>query len=298
MRWFRSTLPIPDGGATKSLMTIAGVMVFLAVLCLAGALVVQNMIGRWHTEVTGTLTIQVMPRFGDPAEADALTSADVDNVVREVTKIRGIQSVDVLGEADIRALLEPWLGSSKMVADLPLPRLVSVTLNEGVRLDVPTLQTSLEAIAPGVQVEDHRRFLSGLIVLARALSALAWLLVALVAAVTSITVVNATRSALTNHWPMIELLHAIGAHDHAIARRFEWLGARAALTGGGAGLVLASGAIFLIGGLARNVQSGIIPDLTLGAGDWVALASVPVCAALLAVAATRWTVLRALKRML
>lgn len=296
--WFRSSLPLGDDGAGRSLVTITAIMVFLAGLALSGAFVVQNMVERWHADISGAMTIQVMPRTGEPEEALGQTNADVKRIVEIVKAERGVATAEVMSDDDLKALMEPWLGSGEIVSDLPLPRLIAITLKEGGRVDAAALQIQLRDIAPGVQVEDHRHWLSGLIILARGLSWLAWTTVGLVAFVTSIAVVQATKSVLIVHWPMIEVLHLIGAHDGMIARRFERRTLKEAFVGGVVGVALVLLVLLLFGSLAAGIESGIIPALTLTAFDWSVIACLPLISGSLALAATRWTVLRTLNRML
>lgn len=296
--WFRSSLPLGDDGAGRSLVTLTAILVFLAGLALSGAFVVQNMVARWHADISGAMTIQVIPRTGDPEDAARQTREDVDRIVEIVTAERGVTTVRVMGDDELKALMEPWLGSGDIVSDLPLPRLIALTLKDGGRVDADALQTRLRDVAPGVQVEDHRNWLSGLVVLARGLSWLAWATVGLVAFVTSIAVVQATKSALIVHWPMIEVLHLIGAQDGMIARRFERRTLKEACVGGVIGVVLVLLVLAFFGSLAGGIESGIIPALTLTPFDWFVIACLPLISGALALGATRWAVLRTLRRML
>jgi cell division transport system permease protein len=90
-------------------------MVYLAILAVAGIMVLHQSIERWDRGISGTLTVQVMPSPSDIGVKDAL-------FVLENTA--GVLSSTVLPEADTLELLRPWLGELAGQADLPLPALI------------------------------------------------------------------------------------------------------------------------------------------------------------------------------
>ncbi len=64
------------------------------------------------------------------------------------------------------------------------------------------------------------------------------------------------------------------------------------------GFALASPVLVGLGAMAKNLQGGLLAEVSFGPGHWVVLAAVPVVAALLAMVAAFLTVLRTLSRML
>ncbi|MCA1972046.1 MAG: cell division protein, partial [Caenispirillum sp.] len=203
-----------------------------------------------------------------------------------------------LEEAQLVGLLEPWLGSSDLVRDLPLPRLIDVQVAEGARPDLAGLARALREEVPGATLDDHQVWLSGIIDLAEGFSLLGIVVVGLVAAALAATVIHATRLGLEVHRDQIEVLHLIGAHDRYIAQQFAARMVGWTLEGGLVGLVLAMPTLMLVAWLAQDLEQGLLPPFSLGFWGWMALALVPASAALLALVTARVTVRRTLRRML
>jgi cell division transport system permease protein len=134
-----------------------------------------------------------------------------------------------------------------------------------------------------------------------AVDSLRWLAVAIVAmlaAALAAAVLLSARSALGAHRQTIEIVHNLGGTDAQIARIFQRsMGVDAAL-GGALGLAVGLLAVAVLGTRFAGLGAGLIAGGALGWADWLALALVPVAAALLAMLTARLTVLSALRTML
>lgn len=292
-RFTRSDLPVARDASGRFLPWLVAIMVFLAAMALSGVMALDGMLDDWSRDLSGTLTVQVPP--GKTAED---TAARVERAVRLLQSTPGVRAATAVPDQRLADLLEPWLGSRELIADLPTPRLVDVDLAADERPDMAGLAARLEDAVPGAVIDDHRVWLSKLIELAEALSALAWSVIALVALATAATVVHATRTALAVHRQQIEVLHLIGATDGYVARQFARRALWHGLLGGLGGLVLAWPALWGIGVLAQRLQGGLVPEVTLSSLDWLTLALLPLLAGLLAMVTARRTVRRQLARML
>lgn len=295
----RANLPISADQTGRFLPWLVAMMVFLAVLALAGALAVGGVLDDWRRDVAGTVTVQIVPAVGPDAAAARLeTDRRVESVLDLLRDRPFVVSAEPLPEPALVSLLEPWLGSAELVRDLPLPRLIDVEVAEGARPDLAALGQSLRDRVPGATLDDHQVWLSGLADLAEGLSILGIVIVLLVAAATAATVVHATRLGLEVHREQIEVLHLIGAHDGYIAQQFAARMVGWTLEGGLIGLLVAMPTLLLVSWLATGLEKGLLPAFSLGFWDWMALALIPAGAALLALVTARVTVRRTLRRML
>ena len=288
----RTDLPFKNDQSTRFLPLIIAVMVLLAILALAAALVVEDAVRAWDNGLSGRLTIQV------PADTTVDDGEPVERLLDILAATPGVLSARALSTDATSALLEPWLGEAAFSADLPLPRIIDVQLDDGDTLDTGLLAARLANIAPGVTVDDHRVWLAGLIDLARSVEVAAAAIVLVIAAGAVITVIFATRSGLAVHYRIIELLHFMGARDAYVAKQFQahamWLGLRGGLLGTlAAGLILSG-----IGYISRGVDAAFLPALSLSLLQWISLILVPVTSVLIAMATARQTVMRALAQML
>ncbi|MCF8483184.1 MAG: cell division protein [Rhodospirillum sp.] len=291
-------LPVAEDGNGRFLPMMIGIMVFLATLAMAGALAVENVVDSWNRDVTGTLTIQIMPAEGTPEESERVTSARLEQALGLLRAESSVADAQAIPVPRLRALMEPWLGSAELVADLPMPRLIDVTLREDKPIDLGDLAKRLADAVPGATLDDHRLWLSKLVGLAEGLGTLARVVVLLVTLATAVAVVQATRSGLATHRPAIEVLHLIGAQDDYIARQFATRAMLLGLAGGLLGLLLALPAILLVGWLSSDIEGGFVPKVTLTLAHWMLLLCLPLAASAVAMITTRVTVLRTLARML
>ena len=293
----RRDVPLDKDASARFLPWLIGFMVYLAALALAAAIAVANVTERWESGLSGRLTVQVPPAAADATSAER--AARIDAVLAALRRTRGVRSAEQLGEAEMAALLEPWLGDAATGGDLPMPSLIAVTVDRDDPPSMEVLRTALSAAAPGTRVDDHQRTLGRLIEVARSLQLLAGLVVALVGVAAVVTVVFVTRTGLAIHRNVIELLHLIGAHDGYVARQFQRHALRLGLTGGAIGLLLALATLGVLSqtSMPAGGAGGFLPEVRLGPWQWASLGAIPVAAAVVAMLTARLTVLRTLARL-
>lgn len=291
----RSDLPLKGDATSRFLPWLVALMVYLSAVAVAGTFVLAGLVSRWDHDVAGTLTVQVAPIPGEAGEM--LTDERVRQAVDLLRRSQGVTGVRALDKKQILALLEPWLGSAEVVKDLPLPRLIDVSIDSDARMDLGDLAERLSQTVPGASLDDHRIWLSRLINLSLTTQWLAIGIVLLIGGVTSATVIYATRTGMAVHKGVIEVLHLIGAHDDYIARQFADRAFSLGFAGGVMGVALAVPTLFAIGMAAHRVEGGFLPQLSLPIAGWVVIALLPFAAALLAMYTARLTVHGTLARL-
>ena len=287
----RSDLPFDGDAAGLFLPSIVAFMVFLAALALSGAIVLEAATARWSESLRSALTVQIAA--GQRAE----TEAAIDTALDILLSTEGIESAETLSEADIVALLEPWLGTGNVSPDLPLPRLIDVGLRAGSSPDVAALAARIEAAVPGARLDDHQIWVSGLVRLGRSVQAVAGAIVVLIGVAAVAVVVFTTRAGLAVHQDIIEIMHIIGARDSYIARQFQRHALTLGFRGGVIGLGLAAATLAVGAALAGEVAVPLLPRLEFPWAGWAALAALPVVVAAIATLTARITVMRALARL-
>ena len=289
----RLDLPLAEDSTGRFLVWIMAVMIYLAIVALAGSMVLAGMAGRWESGLTGRLTVQLAPL---PEASVAPLAQRTEVTLALLRSTPGIQRAEPVGAAAAHKLLEPWLGNA-LLDDLPLPALIDVEVGPGSALDAPALAERLAGAVPGARLDNHAAWLADLRVLAHTAQLVALAVVLLVGGAAVASVVFAVRTGLAIHSPVVELLHIMGATDAYVARQFQTHVAGLALRGGAVGLGLAALTLLALRLAAGDTPVGLMPDMTLGLREWLALIAVPLVAALLAVVTARWTVLRVLTRM-
>lgn len=282
--------------ARRFLPWLIAMIVYLAGLSLAGMMSLSSVVDRWDTGLSGTLTVQVPA--GDSAPA---TDKAVAAVVKALSSAPGVLSAKPLSLKETSALLEPWLGPDVMKDDLtgelPLPRLIDVRIRTDAAPDIAGLAALVKNAAPGATVDDHKKSLDRLITLAHAVELTAIAIVVLVVLAAIATVIFITRTGLAIHAAGIELLHLIGATDGYVARQFQRQALDLAVKGGSIGFALTAVTVYAIGSITGALGSNLLPNLSLTAAQWGALAGVPVAVAAIGMATAHITVVHALKEL-
>lgn len=295
----KTDIPFGQDPATRLLPWIVAVMVYIAGLAIAGAFVLAAFADRWEAGLAGALTVQIPPP-ADEALAAASRDQTVAEVLNAVRSTPGVASAEALASEEMRRLLEPWLGKTVDPRDLPLPTLISVELQDGRHagnIDMADMRRRIQAHAPTAVIDDHGQWQARLVSFLGALRLVAAVLVSIVALAGLIMVVFGTRSGLLAHRSTIELLHLIGAQDNYIARQFQREALKAGLKGGIIGVAATAATVVGLGHGAASAGTTLPGTAVLEVTDWVILGGLPLATAAIAALAARWTVLRALARM-
>ncbi|MEF2071380.1 cell division protein FtsX [Consotaella aegiceratis] len=226
----------PANVAGRALMTVIGIMTFLASLTLGAVTLVADTAAEWQSQISREMTVQILPEEGLDM-ASALTQ-----VQTILLATPGVSNASVLDDGATSRLLEPWLGDDLDLDELPVPRLVVVSIDEDAPPDFAALKAQIEAAVPQASLDDHRAWVSRLVAMAHATVLVGLSILALVLTATVLTVVFATRGAMSGNRHVVEVLHFVGARSSFIAgefqRHFLRLGLVGALIGGATTLVL------------------------------------------------------------
>ncbi|HEX8574324.1 MAG TPA: cell division protein [Allosphingosinicella sp.] len=281
---------LPEGRLAGPMPWVIAIMMFLTVLAAAAGLGLGGAAASLGAGLGNRVTVQILEPNPDRREAEAARA------VERLRRMPEVESVRRLSPDEMADLLEPWLGSGGVEADLPIPAMIDAQLITGASAD--TLRSPLAAAAPSARVDDNGQWLAPL---GRLIAALKWLalgLVALMIGATAATVVLAARAALDTHRATIEVLHLMGATDVQVARLFQRRIALDALFGGFVGFGAAALALLVIGERIGALGSDLLGSANLPATSWLALALLPILGVGLAMLVARATILRALGRML
>lgn len=295
MLFRRSDLPLDRDPAGGFLPWIVGLMVYLAALAIAGAVLADGLVERWRSDLADAVTVQVFP--GADEEGQEAEARRVEEAARFLSVMPGIASAKPVPQSDILRLLDPWLGSGNLAEDLPLPALIAVELIPGAPVDLAEIKRRLAEAVPGAVLEDHKPWLGDLARLAQGIEILAFVTMALVAFASVLTIVFVSRSALAQHQEVIQVLSLIGARDAYIAAQLQAYSFRLATLGALFGVALAVATVLAGNALLGRAETGLLPMAQSFSWRWLLLLLPVPAAGLIALATTRATVLRQLRRM-
>ena len=284
---------IPEGRLSGPMPWVIAIMLFLTLLVAAAGLTLAEAARQGGQDLARHVTVQIIE--ADPAQRAAQRAA----VTRALRKLDSIAEVKPVPDADVRALLEPWLGTGVIDADVPVPALVDVRFGSVPTAETITrLQSTLRSVAPNIRVDSHSSWMAPFFELMRALLWLAAAMFLLLLVATSAVVILAVRSTLNTHRETIEIMHMMGGTDVQAARLFQRRVALDALLGGIVGFIVAAVVIITVGGRFAAVEPGLLSGAHFPYYGWAILALIPLAVMALAMLMARMTVISALKRML
>jgi len=290
MRTSAPLLP-PDAGRDRPLFAVAAILVFLACLAALGAAGAWRAAEGWTDQLTAEATVQILP--GEDRDADE----DAREAARAIALLPGVLEARARSRADAEALLRPWLGAGGLPDDLPVPRLVAVTLDPERPPAAGAIAELLSDAPYEAIVDDHAHWEEAVRRASAAMRYFALGLVVLLTAAAAAVVAFAARASLAARWNVAEALHMVGASDSYITglfqRRFFLLGLIAGLTGA-VFAALAAWGLALAGGQAGAVF--FMPGLDPGWGAAAIPAAASLLSGLVAMLAARLAVNAELRR--
>ena len=285
--------------AGRSLAAVVAIMTFLAALTTGAVMLIVSAASDWQADVGREVTIQVRPAPGRDLEADVRKAADIARATPGVADVRAFT------KQESAQLVEPWLGGGLSLDDLPIPRLIVVKLASGMLPDFGALRRTLAAQVAGATLDDHRRWIDRMRTMAGTAVVAGVGVLALVLAVTVLSVTFATRGAMATNRPIIEVLHYVGATDNFIAgqfqRHFLLLGFKGGTIGGG-GAIFFFGAMeaanaWLVGTAGGDEAAALFGNMSVGVSGYLAILTQVVLMAMVTALTSRRTVNRTLASM-
>ncbi|NTF34156.1 cell division protein FtsX [Rhizobium skierniewicense] len=284
----------PSNIQGNALIVVIAIMAFLACLTLGAVSMVRTTATSWQSQISREITIQIKPEEGLDMDA-ALTKAR--NLALGFV---GTREGTVMDEAATARLLEPWLGAGLDLSELPVPRLVIITIDETNPPDFEAMRAILKTEIPQAFLDDHRTWVDRLVSMAHTTVMIGLGVLILVFSAMVLTVVFATRGALSGNRHIVEVLHFVGAESSFVAREFQKHFLKISLKGSGAGSALAA-AVFLAAGFwqSRSLAtpqsdqaSALFGSFSVGMDGYIGIFATMMVIALLTTLTARLTVIR------
>jgi cell division transport system permease protein len=284
---------LPPTRLTGPIPWVIAILIALVVIAAAGGLALRNLATTASAGLSSAVSVQVIEPNPDLRETRGAAA------VKLLSGLEGVRSVRLVPEAELVAMLEPWLGAGAGDGDVPIPALIDVELAASAGpAEVARIEAALAAAVPGARVDAQGDFLRPV---QEALAALQWLalgLIALIALATAAAVWLAARNAFAAARDTVEIMHLLGASERQIAAVFLRDVLREAAAGALLGAALGVAAVWVLGRQFAALDSGMVSGGGLGLGDWLVLATIPLAGVLLALATARITIALALRDML
>lgn len=295
----KTDLPLWEDPSAKYVPWIIALMVYLATIVLTLAIATGDAMNAWDRGYTNKVTVEIPPRFEgvDPLLQGQQQDHDVQAVMNVLKQVEGIKAFRPIPTSEIVKMMRPWVGEKINLDDLPLSTLIEVEL---IKYD-PHFSQNLEGILrqgiPMLQVEDHRIWQKGLFNVLLAAKVVGFGIVLLIILAVIGTIMFTTKTSLTIHSKIIEILHLIGAHNLYIAKQFQTHTMQLGLRGGFIGFFLTVLTLILMRYFMRDIDLHFLTG-SLSAWDvWAVAIMIPLLITAFMMISARTTVLLMLKRL-
>jgi cell division transport system permease protein len=218
----------------KALLAVIVIMSFLACLTIGAVSMIRTTANSWASQISREITIQIKPDETIDMERKLIEARDL------ALSFVGTRDGQVLDKEATSRLLEPWLGAGLDIDELPVPRLVVITIDEQNPPDFAAMRTELKRKIPQAYLDDHRTWVDRLVSMARTTVLIGSGVLGLVFFAMVLTVVFATRGALAGNRHIVEVLHFVGAEASFVAGEFQKHFLMVSLKGSLAGAFLAA----------------------------------------------------------
>ncbi len=292
----RPTAPIlpPSNIQGNALMVVIAIMAFLACLTLGAVSMVRATASSWQSQISREITIQIKPDEG----------LDMDAALKKARELAltfvGTREGTIMDDSATARLLEPWLGAGLNLDDLPVPRLVIITIDEQNPPDFAAMRDLLKAEVPQAFLDDHRTWVDRLVSMAHTTVLIGTGVLVLVFTAMVLTVIFATRGALSGNRHIVEVLHFVGAESSFVAGEFQKHFLKISIKGSAAGGALAA-TLFAIANVWQanslatpesDQATALFGTFTIGVTGYLGIIATIGVIALLTTLTARFTVMR------
>ena len=292
----RPTAPILPASNIQgnALMVVIAIMAFLACLTLGAVSMVRTTAASWQSQISREITIQIKPEEGLDMNAALTKARDLALTFVGTTDGR------IMDDGATARLLEPWLGTGLDLEELPVPRLVIITIDESNPPDFNAMRQLLSVEVPQAFLDVHRTWVDRLVQMARTTVLIGSGILILVFTAMVLTVVFATRGALSGNRHIIEVLHFVGAEGSFVAHEFQRHFLKISLKGAATGGVLAA-IFFAIAGFwqSRSLATpesdqatALFGTFSIGIGGYLGIFATIIIIAALTTLTARITVIK------
>jgi cell division transport system permease protein len=292
-----SILPARNVSA-NALIAVIAIMTFLSCLTLGAVNLVSAAANAWQSQISREATVQIRPRDG----------LDMDAALNEARNIvlgfDGIEDARIVDKEATARLLEPWLGSGLDIDELPVPRLIVITIDEKSPPDFEAMRDVLTSQIRNASLDDHRSWVDRLVAMSRATVSIGIVILGLMLGATVMTVIFATRGAMASSRHVVDVLHFVGAEASFIATEYRSHFLKVALKGAASG-GLAAICVFYVSGwwTKHNIATpggdqaaALFGNFALGLTGYAMMAMIVILVTLLTAVTTHFTVISRLSR--
>ncbi len=293
----RYDLPLHRDEGSFFLIVLIGLMGFLSIISLVFALFLNQMTGQWSQGLEKKATIEI-PAYDTADKARPIVELEKiqDQIIEQLKTDPTIGSLTPVAPENVQDIIKSWLGNNDFIDDLPMPRILSVELNQRSLETLKNLTDQVQTIDPLSKIDFHQSWLADLKKLTGALQVTAFGIIAVIMFTTVCAIAGAIKSQIQIHRKDVELLHLMGAHDRYITRQFIRYASILSLYGNAGGLTLALIFMALTGFFFKAGAYDFLPHFSLSPTNLIFVLLIPASLSIIAALSAWQTVIKALHK--
>jgi cell division transport system permease protein len=230
-KWYETNdLPFDQDAAYKYVPWIIGLMVYLAILALAGSNLISAQLDNWEKSFTKGFTVEVPVTISatDPAGA---RQAFETGLLDRLQNIAGVEGAQVIAKSSLSPFSDPFgAGEGSSL-------LVDVKMRDAYDVNLAQAKAELQGYE-GAILRDHREWRQSTLNFAYTAIFTGILIACMIGIAAVATIIFVTRTGLQVHQKTIEVMHLVGAQHRYIAQQFQHYAYQLAKRGGIIGLSL------------------------------------------------------------
>ena len=294
----KNEIPTEDEDTSLFMYVLSSIYMYLFVVVLAMVMAINTMVVNWEKDITGSITVQIIPVENENKRIDTeKTQEQLNRVLQFMENVSGVKNVQLLDSKAIEKLMTPWLGNKVDVNALPIPQLLDIQLKNDANINYDELTIGLHKITPNASIDNHRLWLNRLLKFASSLKTLALSVLFMVVVICAFSIYYSARTSLGINMNTIEILHIMGAQDDYIARQYARSYAKIGFFSGVIGLMFAIPSIILVRKYGISTGSGLLNGAELSGFHWFIMMTTPVLSLGYSLITAYYTVRKSLEKM-
>ncbi len=295
---YRYDLPLHQDESTGFILVLIALMAFLFTIVLGFSHGLSSVMDTWSQGLENKLTIEIPATTSDDHTRDEAQLAKIaTDIINMTTQSPNIVEAIPVNKEELTSMVTNWLGGGIFIDELPMPVLISVSLNDNSNKAIKLIESSINDIDPHSSVDTHESWLNELFKLTGSLQTGLFVIVIIILLTTIIAIAGAMKAQIEIHRSDLELLHLIGAKDSYISEQFVRHASILAVVGSVIGTSLS---LLLIAALALLMMSNeyqLIPMTSFTFLRIISFILVPLLISLISAFAARYTIMNVLKKM-
>ncbi len=291
---FKADLPFDQEDANRYLPWIIAVMTALTTFMLALGLSFSGFFMDYHSDFEYRMQIQV-------PYADGEEQGQAEAILERLSKIEGIERAAPVSSSAMQDILSPWLGGTDVIDLLPVPKVIDVWMEpdayDAGTVNAATVHDALKTSYPTIVVDDYRAWVKDFNAITNTVKRIAYGLGSIMLLAAVIVVLLITRASVQLHFPIVRLLHRMGAQDHYITKQFQVNAAVLTLKGAFFGVIAAAIFYYILSAVVGGMNIPIMPDTLLSGLHAVLFLLLPLLMSMVVAGATYLNVLGMLRRL-